>query len=129
MTGFRADFVELGLQFAQLYYSKFDVNRESVLEHYHPQALMTFEDNQGQGHDQLRVIITEKMKFQKIQHAVTKIDSQPTYDGGVIVVVSGRLKTDEDPPHAFSQTFVLRPDNNNMLITHDVFRLSLHNTV
>ena len=36
------------------------------------------------------------------------------------------LKTDEDPPHGFSQCFVLKPLGQSWFIAHDVFRLALH---
>ncbi len=35
------------------------------------------------------------------------------------------LKTDEDPPHGFSQCFVLKPLGQSWFIAHDVFRLAL----
>ena len=35
-------------------------------------------------------------------------------------------QTDEDPPHGFSQVFVLKTEANSWFIQHDVFRLALH---
>ena len=34
----------------------------------------------------------EKLRFSSIQHVVTKVDSQPTAENGVLVLVTGRLK-------------------------------------
>lgn len=39
-----------------------------------------------------------------------------------------RLQTDEDPPHGFSQVFVVKPIDAGYFIVHDIFRLSIHNT-
>lgn len=36
------------------------------------------------------------------------------------------LQTDEDPPHAYIQTFVLKPIGNSFFVQHDMFRLALH---
>lgn len=87
---------------------------------------MTFEGNQFMG----KTAIMEKLQglaFQKIQHIVTTIDSQPTMDGGVLIVVLGQLKTDDDPPHTFNQTFVLKPAaGGSFYLEHDIFRLALH---
>ena len=35
-------------------------------------------------------------------------------------------QTDEDPPHGFSQAFVLKPLGQSWFIAHDMFRLALH---
>lgn len=88
-------------------------------------SLMTFEGVQLLG----RAKILEKFQsltFQKIQHVITTADSQPTFDGGVLVTVLGQLKTDDDPPHTFNQTFVLKPSADTFFVEHDIFRLALH---
>ena len=33
---------------------------------------------------------------------------------------------DEDPPHGFNQTFVLKPLGDSFYVQHDMFRLALH---
>jgi len=90
---------------------------------------MTFEGQQCQG----AAKIMEKfngLTFQKIQHAVTAVDCQPTFDGGILINVIGQLKTDDDPVHTFSQTFVLkRSAAGAFFCQHDIFRLGIHNTM
>lgn len=39
------------------------------------------------------------------------------------------FQTDEDPPHAYSQTFVLKPVGTSFYIQHDIFRLALHDSL
>lgn len=39
------------------------------------------------------------------------------------------LQTDEDPAHAYIQTFVLKPIGTSFYVQHDVFRLALHDCV
>ena len=72
------------------------------------------------------------------------------FDGGVLINVLGRLKvrfdknpfenevkecllllcvrsqTDDDQPHGYTQTFVLKPIGNSFFVQHDIFRLALH---
>lgn len=38
------------------------------------------------------------------------------------------LQCDDDPPHAYSQVFVLKPLGNSYFCQHDMFRLNIHDT-
>lgn len=38
------------------------------------------------------------------------------------------LQCDEDPPHAFSQVFVLKANAGTYYVAHDIFRLNIHNS-
>jgi hypothetical protein len=69
----------------------------------------------------------QSLKFQVVQHAGTAIDAQIIDGVGLLICVLGQLKTDDDPPHAFSQTFILKQVGECLFITNDIFRLSLHN--
>ncbi|KAL1488487.1 hypothetical protein ABEB36_014954 [Hypothenemus hampei] len=68
------------------------------------------------------------LKFQKINRIITAVDSQPMFDGGVLINVLGRLQTDEDLPHAYMQTFVLKPIEGSFVVQH-IFRLVLYDTI
>jgi len=39
------------------------------------------------------------------------------------------VQTDDDQPHAYIQTFVLKPIGTSFYVQHDIFRLALHDTV
>lgn len=122
------NFKAIGESFIQQFYAMLDNNdtRLQVGNFYsETNSLMTFEGTQLMG----RAKIVEKFQsltFQKIQHVITVVDAQPTFDGGVLVNVLGQLKTDDDPPHTFNQTFVLKPANDTFFVEHDIFRLALH---
>ncbi|KAH9416163.1 putative nuclear transport factor 2 [Dermatophagoides pteronyssinus] len=122
------NYEQIGKTFVQQYYAIMDDNNQrlNVANFYsETNSLMTFEGSQLMG----RAKILEKFQsltFQKIQHLITVIDSQPTFDGGVLVTVLGQLKTDDDPPHTFNQTFVLKPMADTFFVEHDIFRLALH---
>jgi len=123
------NFLEIGQQFVEHYYRAFSTNRESVVALYHEQAMLTYEQHMAQGTPAIREVLVNKLSFGNIQHIITKVDVQPTLDMGLIILVTGRLKTDEDHPHAFSETFLVKQVSGNFLVLHDIFRLSLHNTM
>ncbi|XP_013775185.1 probable nuclear transport factor 2 isoform X1 [Limulus polyphemus] len=119
---------DIAAAFVQSYYLHFDDNekRSTMASFYDEEtSLMSFEGQNLLG----RSKIMEKLNcltFQKIAHSITKVDCQPMFDGGVLVCVLGQLKTDDDPPHTFSQTFVLKPYNEGFYVQHDVFRIAVH---
>lgn len=118
----------IGKGFVSQYYAFFDDpnERSKLVNMYNAEtSFMTFEGMQLQG----ALKIMEKLSaltFQKINRIITSVDSQPMFDGGVLINVLGRLQTDEDPAHAYSQTFVLKPIGTSFYIQHDIFRLALH---
>ncbi|XP_011559945.1 probable nuclear transport factor 2 isoform X2 [Plutella xylostella] len=118
----------IGKGFVQQYYALFDdpASRASLANMYNVEtSFMTFEGVQLQG----AVKIMEKLNsltFQKIGRLITSVDSQPMFDGGVLINVLGRLQTDDDQPHGYFQTFVLKPIGNSFYLEHDMFRLALH---
>nr|CAD7393898.1 unnamed protein product [Timema cristinae] len=40
----------------------------------------------------------------------------------------GEARADDDPPHAYSQVFVLKPLGSSFYCQHDIFRLGIHDT-
>jgi hypothetical protein len=127
MAGLNMNYDQIGQAFVLQYYGMFDnpTTRANLVNFYTPQAsLMTFEGAQFHGAEK----IMEKLKtltFQKIAHIPTKVDCQPMFDGGILVMVIGQLKTDDDPPHPYTQMFVLKPAESSFYVAHDVFRLNL----
>ncbi|KAE8740535.1 hypothetical protein FOCC_FOCC013939 [Frankliniella occidentalis] len=173
---------EIGKGFVQQYYALFDdpAQRPNLVNMYNvllkpfmsflsflptmPRArvtcgepetsFMTFEGIQLQGSKNIMEKLTS-LAFQKINRLITEVDSQPMFDGGVLINVLGRLQTDEDPahgyiqtfvlkpigtsfyvqhdcdddpPHAYSQIFVLKPLGGSFYCAHDIFRLNIHNS-
>lgn len=66
--------------------------------------------------------IVEKLvslPFQKVQHRISTLDSQPTGPGtsGVVVMVTGELLVDEEQnPQRYSQLFHLVGDGGNFYV-------------
>lgn len=122
------DYENIGKLFVQQYYNLFDGDvsaRANIANFYSDdQSLLTFEGTAFLG----KAKIADKLgqlTFQKISHRIDTCDCQPTMDSGVVVMVTGHLVTDDDPPHRFIQTFVLKPANNSYFVQHDLFRLCL----
>ncbi|CAG9783581.1 unnamed protein product [Diatraea saccharalis] len=120
----------IGKGFVQQYYTLFDdpATRPTLANMYNVEtSFMTFEGVQLQG----AVKIMEKLNsltFQKIGRLITSVDSQPMFDGGVLINVLGRLQCDDDPPHPYMQTFVLKPLGESFFVQHDIFRLGIHDS-
>lgn len=119
----------IGKSFVQSYYALFDdpAQRPQLVNLYNvDSSFMTFEGIQIQGGAKIMEKLTS-LTFQKISRIITAVDSQPMFDGGVLINVLGRLQTDDDPPHGFSHVFVLKPVGTSFYCAHDIFRLAIHN--
>ncbi|KAI9653803.1 MAG: Nuclear transport factor 2 [Alyxoria varia] len=118
------DFQTVAQQFVDYYYKTFDADRGALAALYRPQSMLTFESNATQGGD----AIIEKLKglpFQKVEHRVDTVDAQPSSpDGGVLVLVTGAILTDEESkPLTYAQTFQLVKDGESYFVFNDVFKL------
>lgn len=117
---------QLGSSFVQHYYSVFDQDRSQLGAIYIEQSCLTWEGQQFQG----KGPIVEKLislPFTKIAHSVTAQDHQLTPDCGILSMVVGQLKVDDDPIMGFHQSFILKNINDGWVCTNDMFRLALHN--
>merc|ERR1712168_146593 len=124
------EFMQMGKSFVGFYYPAFANDRAQLANVYTDQSCMTFEGAQFQG----RQPIMEKLQslpFKSVAHQVTTIDAQPIIgvddNKAVVVMVTGQLKTDDDPPHSFHHTFMLRPAGGAFVVSNEIFRLALHN--
>lgn len=122
------NFAVIGTEFVKAFYECYDdpAKRDGLSNFYHNEAFQSFEDDQRMG----KAAILEKIKslpFQSVAHAITKVDSQPTLDGGVLVSILGQVKVDDDKPMGYSHTFILRPESGSFFIMHEIFRLAVHN--
>jgi len=124
------EFLDIGQTFVQTYYQMFDDpnQRNNLVQLYNAElSFMTFEGQQIQGAPKILEKL-QSLTFEKINRVITAVDSQPMFDGGVLINVLGRLKCDDDPPHAFNQIFVLKPLGTTFFCQHDIFRLNIHDT-
>ncbi|XP_041455309.1 nuclear transport factor 2-like isoform X3 [Lytechinus variegatus] len=113
-------------QFVHHYYQKFDTDRSQLQSLYTPASVMCFEGSVCQGNEQIGKKLVS-LPFQKVAHVVTVMDSLLIEESKLLISVIGQLKTDDDPPHGFAQTFILAPVGDNLMVFHDIFRLLVHN--
>jgi len=121
-----AEAQKIGKLFAEHFYNTFDTQRDQLEGIYIDCSLLTFENETFFG----KASIMQKLKslsFSAVKHVTTTVDGQPTIDGGVLVHVLGQLKTDNDNPHTFSETFHLKPQGQSFVVLNDFFRLGIHN--
>ncbi|KAL2888149.1 Nuclear transport factor 2 [Ceratocystis lukuohia] len=119
-----AGYEEVAKQFVTYYYETFSTNRKGLVTLYRDNSMLTFESASTLG----AVNIAEKLEalpFQEVKHAVSTIDSQPTIQDGVLVMVTGQLLVDkEQRPMNYSQTFQLMKDaSGDYFVFNDIFKL------
>ena len=113
--------------FLKMYYETFQANRANLAgifdEHV---SIFSFEGVSCVGRDNIIKKLTS-LPFKSLAFVITTTDSQPTIDNGYISMVVGQLKTDDDPPHGFSQIFhVKKTPDGNPIVLNTSFRLALH---
>ncbi|KAM0322325.1 hypothetical protein ACHAQA_009615 [Verticillium albo-atrum] len=118
------NFEEVAKQFVEFYYNQFDSDRKGLTNLYREQSMLTFESSSVLG----ATPITEKLSslpFEKVKHQVSTLDSQPTVEGGIIILITGQLLVDEEQrPMNFSQTFqLMRDPSGNYFVFNDIFKL------
>ncbi|CAF0812586.1 unnamed protein product [Didymodactylos carnosus] len=119
---------DVGKAFIQHYYQTFDTgSRESVAALYEPSVGRM--DFNGAKTAVGVAEITERLRsytFTTINHTVSTIDIQQTYDNGILIVVTGMLRADNDQPMQFTETFLLKGANNSWFVVNNFFRLVFH---
>ncbi|KAB8338701.1 hypothetical protein FH972_021646 [Carpinus fangiana] len=69
-------------------------------------------------------LLGQSLPFEKVAHQVETKDAQPSSDeGGILVLVSGKLLVDEEQKAMnYTQTFQLRPESGSYYVYNDIFR-------
>ena len=89
------NYESIGQEFVKHFYRLFDdpATRGQLINLYNAEtSLLTFEGAQFQGSLKIMEKISS-LSFQKIIHAPTTVDCQPMFDGGILVMVFGKLLT------------------------------------
>mmetsp|Transcript_29319 Transcript_29319/g.49247 ORF Transcript_29319/g.49247 Transcript_29319/m.49247 type:complete len:124 (+) Transcript_29319:103-474(+) len=120
-----ADPDEVAKAFVGHFYMVFDTNRPALTSLFQEHSMMTFEGNKLQGPAAIVGKLTS-LSFQKCQHTAKTIDAQPTFNGGILVFVSGDIAIEgEDRPLKFSEVFHLCPTpEGSYFVYNNMFRLN-----
>ncbi|EJU05520.1 nuclear transport factor NTF-2 [Dacryopinax primogenitus] len=119
------DFKTVGQQFVNFYYSTFDSGRANLAGLYRDTSMLSFEASEIMG-TQAIIEKLSSLPFQKVQHRVDTMDTQPSNSqGGLMVLVTGALLVDDSTnPLHFCQVFQLLPHDGSYYVQNDVFRLN-----
>jgi hypothetical protein len=120
-----ADFEAVAKQFIEFYYNTFDADRKGLQALYREQSMLTFESASVLGAGPITEKLTS-LPFEKVKHEVQTLDAQPTMnDGGVIILVTGKLLVDEEQrPMSYTQSFQLSRDaSGQYFVFNDIFKL------
>mmetsp|Transcript_27779 Transcript_27779/g.64167 ORF Transcript_27779/g.64167 Transcript_27779/m.64167 type:complete len:129 (+) Transcript_27779:79-465(+) len=127
MAQMQQGFQTIGEQFVQHYYQVFDTNRTGLGPLYAETSLLSFEDSQVQGSQNI-VQKLASLPFRSVKHQVVKADCQPCPGSmNVLIFVTGNLFVDESPnPLKFAQVFQLaQAPTGNYYCQNDMFRLNI----
>ncbi|KAK4463780.1 nuclear transport factor 2 [Cladorrhinum samala] len=121
-----ADFAGIAKQFVDHYYSTFDTNRQNLGGLYRDGSMLTFQSSPHLGVNS----IVEKLvslPFQKVKHAITALEAQPTSTSGIVILVTGQLAVDDEQnPLGYSQFFHLVQDPaGGWFVQNDIFTLAM----
>jgi len=120
---FNPDFQKVGTEFVQHYYTTFAQSRESLTGLYCDQSVMTWEDKQIQGAQQIMAKLNSLAR--KVSHNIVMCDCQPTPNLGVLVLVTGDITIEDNQPIKFCQVFNLVPGAQGFVIFNELFRLNI----
>eukprot|EP00039_Didymoeca_costata_P022395 m.4395 g.4395 ORF g.4395 m.4395 type:complete len:125 (+) comp2974_c0_seq1:25-399(+) len=119
---------EVGAAFTTHYYQTFAADRNQLVKLYNDTTFLSYEGNAMQGQQAIMQHMVEGLRFERVAHSLTAQDYHPMQDGGILIQVMGQLKADEDPPHGFCETFIIRQDPaGNYYVANQIFRLVIHN--
>ncbi|XP_030831775.1 nuclear transport factor 2 [Strongylocentrotus purpuratus] len=117
--------MEVASHFVKHYYNLFDTDRTQLGGLYTNESKLSFEGQEFQGPEAICTKLVS-LPFKTVAHHITTVDCQITIDNKLLIAVLGQLKTDDDPPHSFFQTFSLADRNGSLVIMNDIFRLVIH---
>jgi len=119
---------QIGEQFLSFYYNAYKTGQrgDQLQSLYAPDSQMTFEGDLRSGTEAIKQKLNS-LTFQSIDHKITTMDVQAIDNETLLIMVVGMLKTDNDPPHAFSQNFVIKAHQGGYYVKSEIFRMILHN--
>mmetsp|Transcript_66495 Transcript_66495/g.105691 ORF Transcript_66495/g.105691 Transcript_66495/m.105691 type:complete len:132 (+) Transcript_66495:91-486(+) len=122
------DINQIGKSFVEHYYNLFDNNRAQLANLFQGQSMLSFENEGFQGQQKIMEKLCNGVKFKTIQHQPKTLDCQPSGQGGLLVMVTGQLKVDnEKNPLLFSEVFHLLPTDKTLKqfwVHNCIFRLN-----
>ncbi|RYP82809.1 hypothetical protein DL770_005519 [Monosporascus sp. CRB-9-2] len=119
-----ANYQAVAHEFVTYYYSQFDDDRNSLFPLYRENSMLTFENHSVKGTANIVQKLVAGLGFEKVKHHVDTQDAQPSVNGGILVLVTGKLLVDDqEQPMNYTQVFHLLPEGGSFFVHNDIFRL------
>ncbi|KAL9239142.1 hypothetical protein vseg_013491 [Gypsophila vaccaria] len=114
----------VGKAFATQYYAILQQSPGLVYRFYQDVSKMgRSEDGSVMGSTTTMDAINEKIQsYGSLKADIKFVDAQESYDGGVIVLVTGSMINDDDSQRGFTQAFFLAPQEKGYYVLNDIFR-------
>jgi len=123
----RPDPNRIAKSFVEFFYNKFDNDRKGLNDLYKNNSMLSYEGDGYQGQQKIMDKLTNGVKYKKIQHFPKTLDVQPSAGTGLLVMVTGTLKVDDENNQVmYTELFHLVPSDQtcqSWWIHNDVFRL------
>ncbi|KAK9757204.1 hypothetical protein RND81_01G147800 [Saponaria officinalis] len=114
----------VGNAFVRQYYAILQQSPALVYRFYQDVSKMgRSEDGSIMGSTTTMDAINEKIQsYGSLKTDIKFVDAQESYNGGVIVLVSGCMVNDDDSRRGFTQAFFLAPQEKGYYVLNDIFR-------
>ncbi|KMS97102.1 hypothetical protein BVRB_7g178840 [Beta vulgaris subsp. vulgaris] len=114
----------VGNAFARQYYSILHTSPALVYRFYQDVSqLGRVGDGGAMGSTTSMDAIDQKIQsYGSLKADIKFVDAQESYNGGVIVLVTGSMINADDSRRAFTQTFFLAPQDKGFFVLNDIFR-------
>ncbi|XP_031489958.1 nuclear transport factor 2-like isoform X2 [Nymphaea colorata] len=118
---------EIGNAFVEQYYHILHQSPELVCRFYHDSSVMGRPHSDGKMESVTTTQdINEKimsLDYHNFKSEIKTVDSQNSFNGGVVVLVTGSLLGEGNSSRKFTQSFFLAPQEKGYYVLNDVFRL------
>ncbi|XP_038710357.1 nuclear transport factor 2-like isoform X2 [Tripterygium wilfordii] len=114
----------VGNAFVQQYYSVLSESPELAHKFYEEASVLSRPEVNGQmtSVTSMKVINDFIMSMDYSRVEILTADAQASYNGGVIILVTGFFTGEDNTRKQFSQTFFLAPQANGFVVLNDIFR-------
>ncbi|MES1919324.1 Nuclear transport factor 2 [Bonamia ostreae] len=123
----QSDVQNLAKNFLSSFYGKYEEDRTSLDQFFSNQSMASIEGTHAMGKANIKNAFINQIKANKIRHQVTTFDAHPLPDGAVFIMVTGKLRIDNDANAVnYSESFLLKKDPSigNYYIHSNIFRIN-----
>ncbi|KAM3213357.1 hypothetical protein ACQJBY_066001 [Aegilops geniculata] len=119
--------LQIGNAFAQHYYKILNESPEDVHKFYHDESILGRKPHSDGTLTSITTLCDINKHFvstylKGCSMQIDNVDSQPSHEGGVLVLVSGSFTVPDAMKRRFTQSFFLAPQKGGYFVLNDVLR-------